>query len=44
MSIGHNHPPTDEPSLEETVSHICRAIELAAVIFWAVYVLATATW
>lgn len=44
MSLGHNHPPADEPSIEETVSLVCRTIEVAAIIFWCVYVLATATW
>lgn len=44
MTIGHNHPPADEPSIEETVSRACRAIEVAALIVWAMHVLLTATW
>lgn len=48
MSIGHNNPPdgapTGEPlTIEQTVSRLCRMVELAAVAFWLAYVVATAT-
>lgn len=43
MSIGHNNPPRDESSIEETVSHICRLIEIVAVLAWLAYVALTAT-